>query len=344
MEKKGKVLAAIFIVAVLLGAGLWAVISSNDEEDIPVTLTDAKGRSVTIEKAPHSIVSVSPALTEMVYAFGSGEDLVGVTNYCDFPSDVTERVENGDLETVGGFFYGIDVEKIILLAPDVVFLEESVSEQISMIPKLEQAEITVVVMFTCYNSTLIKDNIEIMGKALHKEDKAESLIVTMDNKFEAIRSKVENSEDRPRIMLVIWWDESSIWVSGGGSFVDEIIERAGAVNAFEEKEAWAMVTREDVVAADPDIIILAAMSMGDVNTALSVLKSDALMAGLPAVVSDEIYSIFGQSDNIFMRQSIRMVDATYICARIAHPDLFDGKVPKELGDDYSEYLPITWAD
>jgi iron complex transport system substrate-binding protein len=194
-------------------------------------------------------------------------------------------------------------------------------------------------MYEAINSTMVNDNIELMGKALHEEYKASALMNSLETKFDAIAAKVADSEETPSVMLVIWWDTTSIWVAGDGSFADEIIERAGAVNAFDDKVSWASVTAEDVVAADPDIIILAAMSMGDVGQAIDEIEDNPVYADIDATV----YTILGQADNAFLRQSVRIVEATYICAMMAHPEEFDETLPLDLGDDYAEYLPSEWA-
>lgn len=337
MERKIKTLAAILVVAIVVGAGLWVVLSSNNENE-SVTLYDALGRAVTIEDKPSTIVSVSPAITEMIYALGEGDNLVGVTEYCDYPANVTERIASGDLVTVGGYYYDIDEELIIHLNPDVVFLEASVSDQVALATKLEQANINAVVLYTAANSSMVMDNIELIGKALHEEYKSTALENSMKTKFDAIADKVAESDHKPSIMLVVWWDTTSIWVAGDGSFADEIIESAGAVNAFDNKDDWASIGPEDVVAADPDIIILCAMSMGDVNQAVNELK-DPLYSSLNATT----YTLLGQADNAFLRQSVRIVEATYICAMMAHPEEFDKVLPNNLGDNYTEYLPSDWS-
>jgi iron complex transport system substrate-binding protein len=97
MASKGTVVATVLVIAILLGAGIWVMIGSSGRDDSPATITDAIGRSVTIETKPVSIVSCSPSITEMVYEFGKGDALVGVTTYCDYPEDVLLREEAGIL-------------------------------------------------------------------------------------------------------------------------------------------------------------------------------------------------------------------------------------------------------
>jgi len=337
MEKKGKMLIAILIVATILGAGLYVILWSDEDES--ATLVDAEGRKVTIDSKPETIVSVSPAITEMIYAFGKGDCLKGVTTYCDYPSEVVDGVANGTIKTVGGYYYDIDVEKIISMNPDVVFLEQSVSEQLSAAETLEDAGINAVVLYTADNSTYVYKNIELIGKALFEESTASALESSLKSKFDEIQTKVASSNEKPKVMLVIWWDSTSIYVAADGTFADEIIESAGGVNAFDYKSSWASVNSEDVLAADPDIIILCAMSMGDVDQALSELNDNTVYDDINATV----YTLLGQADNAFLRQSVRIVDAAYICAMMCHPDLFNEVLLHDLGDNYTEYLPAAWA-
>jgi iron complex transport system substrate-binding protein len=341
MTSKGTIVAAVVVVALLLGVGAWALTSSGPK-DSAVTMNDAMGRNVSIEVRPERVISCSPGITEMVYAFGVGSKLVGVTTYCDYPTDVLDREAAGTLDTIGGYYFGIDTEKIIALNPDVVFLEKGVTEQVNMIPKLEQAGIKAVAFYEGGNSTLVKGNIGLMGQALHEVAKANSLVDTMNAKFDSIELIVGEPEHRPKVMMVIWWDSTSIWVGGTDTFIDELITKAGGENAFGNLEGWSKVNREDIIVAQPDMIILAGMAMGNVDEAMSNLKNDTLLNTMPVVQNDDITVILGQAENTLLRQSVRMVEGAYLISMMLYPEKFTKELPKNVADDYKQYLPGTW--
>ena len=345
MASKGTILAAIVLVALIVGGGMLVMFTGilDQEEDEASTLTDALDRSITVETKPETIISVSPGLTEMVYAFGAGSDLIGVTSYCDYPSDVKDRVSGGTLEIIGEYYYNIDEEMIIALQPDIVFLESNVQEQVNLVPKLDQAGIQSVVMFPGENSEEIFQNLMLMGKALHEVDKATEITEMMNEKFDVIGEKIGEPEDKPTVMVCIWWDSASIWIVGNGTFLNEMIERAGGVNAFTEKiNGYGEVTKEDIVVQDPDIIILLSMSMGSVDEAWNSLQNDTVLNNLHAVQQGKIFITMGQAENAFLRQSVRMVDGTYLMGMMLYPDQFEQVIPNSIGDDYNEYLPGSW--
>jgi iron complex transport system substrate-binding protein len=224
----------------------------------------------------------------------------------------------------------------------VVFLDESVTEQINMITKLDQAGIPTVVLYDASNSSTIYDNLKIMGKVLHESSTATSMIDMMKNKFNAVATIVGDPEDKPSVMIAVWWSSTTIYVAGSGSFTDEIITDAGGVNAFAYKTSFAQITLEDIVAADPDIIVLTGMAQSNVNYAMDKLNNSTVLSDVHAVVNQDIQVLLGQAENTFLRSGVRMVEGTYLMAMMIYPDKFTEELPNTIGDGYEEYLPSTW--
>ncbi|OPY32397.1 MAG: Cobalamin-binding protein precursor [Methanomassiliicoccales archaeon PtaU1.Bin124] len=341
MESKGKALAAIAVVALLLIAGMWVLLGSG-KKDTSVTLTDAMGREVTVATKPDSVVSCSPAITEMIYSFGAGDILLGCTSYCDYPSQVVSAKENGTVKVIGNFYTNLNTEMIIGLSPDIVFMEESVENSIQQISKLDDAGIKVVVLKTASGFEAINDNFDLMGKALHLESKASQLSQNMDLKLKSVATKVAGETVKPSVMIAVYWNSNSIWVAGNGTSIDEILASAGGNNAFHSSNSYDQVNAEDILAADPDIIVLCGMALGNADVALSQLQNDPVLKDLNAVKNGKVYVLLDQSENTLVRQGERMVEGAYLLAMIMYPELFTKTLPKTLYDDYKSYLPSTW--
>ncbi len=136
--------------------GALIPVQGQDEAQFPITVTDALDREVTITEQPQAIISLSPSVTETLFAIGAGSQVVGRTEYCDYPAEVEA------LPTVGGFSASsISVETIVSLEPDLVIL--GTSRQTELITPLEDAGITVFVVDAISISDIF-DSIQVLGE------------------------------------------------------------------------------------------------------------------------------------------------------------------------------------
>lgn len=210
--------------------------------------TDALGNEVeTIEEETLTIVSTAPSATEILFALGCGENIVGIDGSSTFPA------ETADIEMVGDF-NGFDIEKVIALEPNVVFAGNGL--QIELITALEDAGLNVVAVEATYYED-IAASITLIGKAVGKEAEAEKLNADMDAAEKIITDKAEEIEQNPSVYYVMGIGEYGNWTSGEGSFINTVIEMAGGVctTAGSETE-WMEYPLEDLAIADPDILIV----------------------------------------------------------------------------------------
>ena len=118
------ILAVISIAVVTYGVITLLETISEQQEQISeyqqVTLVDAMGNVVTLTSAPERIVSLAPSNTETLFLVGAGDNVVGVTDYCDYPYDFSAWIEAGNMSSIGNY-YGPSVEPIVALDPDLVF-------------------------------------------------------------------------------------------------------------------------------------------------------------------------------------------------------------------------------
>lgn len=282
------------------------------EYDDKVTVVDDFGFNVTVKKYPKRIVSLAPSNTEILFALGLGDRVVGVTDYCNYPPEVIKKRERGEIQSIGGYTT-VDVEKVIALNPDLVIA--SYGNGIQVVNAIKKFGIPVI----CLNPRNLEDimrDIYIIGKVCNAEENATKLIEFMKNKINNIKNKIKNIKTRPRVIHIIWNDP--IWVSGNNTFIDEIIELAGGENAI-KYEGWVVISLEDLLRLNPDIIIVSSgtgMSKGRNILYEWVIK----IRDLKAVKNNRVYVI---DVDIISRPSYRLVYALEQLARFIHPEVFE---------------------
>lgn len=281
------------------------------EESIwPMTLTDGMGREVVLEKAPERIVSLSPSNTEVLYATGAGDLVVGNTEYCDYPEEANE------VEKVGGFSAKtISVEAIVALDPDLVFSNDSGHE-----PIIEALEGAGVPVYAVKASTFedVYANLELIGLLTANEEAAAQVVEEMKSRIAAVEEKIVSvpEEERPTVFWEIW--DEPLMTSGPRTFSAQMIEIAGGVNIFPDlTEDYPQISVEEVVSRNPDVI------MGP-DTHGDKLIADQLAArpgweDVTAVVENRIYLIDGNTSS---RPGPRLADALEVIAASLYPDLF----------------------
>lgn len=259
-----KVLGILLIVVLMAGMLLGCAPQETKEADnevntmatpVPKDLldedTDALGNEVEAvdeEQAQEmTIVSTAPSATEILFALGCGENIVGIDGSSTFPA------ETADIDKVGDF-NGFDIEKVIALEPSVVFAGNGL--QVELITALEDAGLNVVAVEATYYED-IAASITLIGKAVGKEAEAEKLNADMDAAEKIITDKTAEIEQNPSVYYVMGIGEYGNWTSGEGSFINTVIEMAGGVCTTAGSEAeWMKYPLEDLAVADPDILIV----------------------------------------------------------------------------------------
>ncbi len=271
------------------------------------TFTDDAGRQVSISKAPERIVSHVPPITETLFALGLGENLVGVSDYCDYP-------EEAKLKPSVGNYYNPSIENIVALEPDLV-LTDGHSENIK---QLDELEITYLVIDP-KDIDDIFESIELLGRVTGIEKTARELINNMKKGIESVQKQVEDAPKVRVVYLIDVTDLTNPWTAGPGSFVDHLINMAGGENiAARSIGAWVQISIEEVVNTDPEVIILPGKH-GTAFTAPEMLENNPAWRETTAVKEGSIYVIDG---DLVDGYGPRIVQGLQELARIIHPERF----------------------
>jgi iron complex transport system substrate-binding protein len=298
-----RLLGVITLIGIL---GLTACTQTSTPSS--VTYVDDIGRTVQITGIPQRIISLSPSNTEMIYALGLQDKLVGVTSYDDYPPDAKTKPVVSDYSTV-------DLEKIVNAKPDLV-LADSIQKN-DATPALEKLGITVYTM-TPDNTDEILNEIKVLGQITGKTQAADNLVSSLQTRIQAVADKTAKLTDaeKPRVLFVTWYDP--IWTAGSDTMIQYLIDQAGGTNIASDLNGYATITMESVVQRNPQIIIVMS-SMGDQHTSLDYIKANPQFAATDAVKNGQVYEV---DADIFGRTTPRIVDGLETMAKIIHPELF----------------------
>ena len=299
------VVIAVAVSSVLgfSGGYIAGVMIGGDETG--VLIVDDYGRTVNIDTVPERIVSIAPTPTELLFAVGAGDLVVGVDTYSDYPAEVADLPKVGDMPIL--------VEAIVALEPDLIVCGDFLP--LDELELLEDQGIPYVVLATRTLDEVVKD-VRLVGILTGHVEEADALADSLEDRIEAVREKTL-AEDviKPRVYLEYY----PYFTFGPGSFGHDLIQSAGGINIAENTTSeYPMISTELVLGEDPEIIVYT------VGYMCSTTADDfALRPGwenLTAVIEDNIFSM---DDNLVSRYGPRVVDGLEELAAILHPELFD---------------------
>lgn len=267
----------------------------------PITVTDSIGNTITIKEEPKTIISFAPNLTEIIYALNLSSKLIGRTEYCDYPAEVSNVPSIGD-------FYNPDIEKIVSMSPDVVVASSLWTEDI--ITKFKEVGITVVVLSEDKEVTGIYEMIDLMGQIFNCQKTATTLVDTMKAQIENVTTKVANLPKKT-VYYVVDFGEYGDYTAGGDTFVGGLLTLAGGDNVAKDLSGWSY-TLESLIEADPEVIIIGESRKEDFINSANYKNLSAVKNG----------TVYGIDNNLLDRQSYRTSEGIEVIAKILHPEAF----------------------
>jgi len=290
-----------FLVA-LLSIVLVLTACTTPVETPTQYVVDDLGRLVAINGTPQRIISLAPSNTEILFALGLGDEVVGVTMYCDYPPEAQDNEKVGD-------YYGPDIEKIIALQPDLILATDF--HRFDLIPALEQQGFAV---FAVAPQTLddVLASIQKIGEITVREAEASQLVNGMRSKIAEIEEQTRELEQKPTVFYMTWHDP--MWTVGSNTWIDDLINIAGGVNIFSENfEGGAMVQIEWVILHNPEIIVTSEWSYDWALNAAELGSTNASQTG-------RIYTF---DDDLAQRPGPRLVEGLDWFAYLIHPEIFE---------------------
>lgn len=234
----------------VLGFVLLLAACSGHQGQVAVTdtVTDDYGRTVVVPAAPQRVVSLSPAVTEIMFALGAGDLLVGRTDFCVYPDAA------GDIPSIGGIS-NLNVERILSMQPDLIISGSMVGKKFT--DQFDQMGTPMVCVIEKPKFEALYDNIKAIGRLVGKEKEADSLIENLKLRMESLLAHGDNSQNfqLPSVYYVVGFGAGGNFTAGGNTFINDIIRMAGGRNIAEGIDGWSY-SLEALMKEDPDYIIV----------------------------------------------------------------------------------------
>lgn len=291
-------------LALLVSALACAPARTPESSSATRQLKDDAGRTVTLPARVERVITLAPNLTEIVFAVGAGDRLVGNTTYCNFPAEANNITKVGDTLQPS-------LERIIALKPQVVLI--STASQLEVFTRqLENQDIAVFITDP-HDLNGVFHSIEQIGVMLSREQEARALVQQLRSRVTGVEIAV-----RGKIPVRVFYQVSGepLYTAGRDAFVTDLMRRAGAASVTADVPgAWPKFSNESALAAKPDAIILpTGGSMGAANSSVAEALRNS-----PAVLTGRVYKI---NDDLLSRPGPRAVQALEEMANALHPEAF----------------------
>jgi iron complex transport system substrate-binding protein len=297
---------AVITVALVIIFAITGVLSVG-KASTTMTVTDNLGRTVTITSSER-IVSIGPSCTEILYALGLSDRIVGVDVYSDYPPEAVSKQKISNLWTP-------DLEEIAALNPDLVVMYSFWAPDDPYVKAIEEIGLTVIALAPKTIDDIL-ENIMLVGKATGKSSEAEVLVSAMRQIIDEIKNKTKNVANKPRVYIEYWYPPP--WTFGPKTWGHQLIELAGGINAFGDAVTeWIQTTDEEVIGKNPEIVISLYGAMH--YATLEDMKKRSGWNTISAIKSGKVYLL---DENLFLRPGPRIVEGLKILGKALHPELF----------------------
>ena len=278
------------------------------KSDFPLTLTDSVGNEITLENAPATIVSMVPSNTEILFELGLADEVVGVSDFDDYPAEAAEK------EKIGGQEF--NVEKIVSMNPEIVFAHESgLGKGEAGLQQIRDAGIPVFVVKNAANFEETYTTIETIGQATGKTVEAEKIITDMKAKVEEVLAKTA-TVDNKKTVFVETSPAPDIYTPGKNTFMDQMLEMINAENIAADKENWFMIAPEEIVNRNPDVIIVL---YDYIETAVADVYA---RPGFDTITAIKEKAVIQVKENITSRTGPRLAEGLEEIAKAIYPEAF----------------------
>jgi iron complex transport system substrate-binding protein len=273
----------------------------------PRTFVDDLGRKIYLAKPPTRLVSLAPSITEMLYAIGLGDRLVGVTQFCDSPPEAQTKPKVAYAQP--------NLESIVALQPDLVLAPREFIRA-DVLSKLEQLKIAAFI----FDAKIIEDipsHIQTLGRMLDGSASANQVAMDLRRRLAELKSRTEHLP-RPRVLYVL--NSQPLITVGPGSFVHHMIELAGGANvAARAKAPYPRLNMEEVIKEDPELIVF------PVGSVEGIPQGEQELWRRWSTVSAVRHGRFHHVPSDLMnRPGPRIAQGLERLARILHPEAFQG--------------------
>ena len=239
-----RTISLLLVSAVLLLAGCRQ--AATPIAKTTDTVVDDYGRQVLVPAAPKRVVSLSPAVTEIMFALGADSMLVGRTEFCVYPPQAAS------IENIGGIS-NLNIEKVLSVNPDLIISGSMVPEKV--VQQFQTMGVPLVCVIEKPVFEGLYDNIAKIGNLVRHDRQADSLCGVLREEVAAMTQDSESHLPHPTVYYVVGYGKGGNFTAGGNTFINDIITMAGGQNIAADNEGWTY-SLEALMQADPDYILI----------------------------------------------------------------------------------------
>ena len=293
-----------FLLALYLAGFVGAVHAAKFQDDL--------GGEVELEGVPQRIVSLAPSNTELLFALGLGDRIVGVTEFCNYPEAANK------IEKVAGY-NTLSVEKILAAKPDLVVAARG--NNMEGVESLQRLGLRVFALEIQSVEHLLRA-VERVGRLCGVEGEATRLKEELEGRVEKVQARIAAVKERPRVMWGYWGDP--VYTAGANTMIDNVFTVAGGINVGRQAPGpWPQVGLEIIVTWAPEVIITTYHPQSGDQTRLEedigqLQQTDGWMV-VPAVRNGRVYYL---DPDLLNRPGPRLIDALEQVVVFLHPEVF----------------------
>jgi iron complex transport system substrate-binding protein len=297
------------LFTVLATVSLLLFVACSNQKPLNVVagqreFTDEAGRKVILPQKVERVVSLAPNLTEIVYAVGAGDRMVGNTEYCDYPAEAKKVTKIGDTMHPS-------IERIIALHPQLVLV--STASQLEAFTKQLTEQKIAVYVTNPRNLDEVFRSVEIVGLLLGKSQQAAEVATELRKRANAVEAAL-----KPAKPVTVFYQVAGepLYTIGKDAYLTDLVRRAGGLSVTADLPgAFPRYSDESALAARPEAIVLpTGGSMGSANSTVA-----APLKNSPAMQNNWVIKI---NDDHLSRPGPRLVDGLEEMARALHPEAF----------------------
>jgi len=273
-------------------------------------------RTAPVQKLPQTscqrVVSLSPSVTEILYALDMGRQVAGVTRFCKYPADARTK------PSVGGYV-DPNLEALVRLKPDLVIIR---TEQTGLVHQVRALNVPVLTV-EHRNMDGILTSFEQIGQVCHREEQAHTYVSGLQARIQAVKKTLGRVHRKPSVLVSLEGDVHTssihwVYVAGPGSIYDWVIAQAGGVNAVPpNRTGFVQISSEGILRMNPDVIIELLPYSSKIDPAVVRRQWDSL----PSVAAVRNKRVYLFSQDYMMIPGPRFVGALEQFARVIHPEL-----------------------
>lgn len=282
---------------------------NQNESGYPLSLTDALDNKVTLEEQPKHIVSLIPSNTEILFELGLNKEIVGVSDFDNFPKEAADK------EKIGGMEF--NVEKIVGLNPDLVLAHESTAKSAEEgLNQLKDAGVNVFIVQDAKSFEEVYNTIQDIGTLVGKKDQADSVVSEMKSDLKSIQEKASEITEKKRVYVEVS-PSPDIYSTGKNTFIDQMLSMVNAENVMSEQEGWVQVNQEAVISSNPDSIITTYGYYSE-NPKEQIMGREG-WEDVTAVKNGDVHDVHS---DLVTRTGPRLVEGVEEIAKSIYPEVF----------------------